>query len=181
MEPSTFAGDVRHAVGAVNGTRGVGHVGSGAEFSSCGRYRYTLWRTWDAGAPPVMFVMLNPSTADAAQNDPTIRRCIGFARDWGYGGVRVGNLFAWRTPYPRALRSAPEPVGRDNDGALRELADGAALVIAAWGVHGAWRGRAQAFRQAFPRPLHALCITKSGEPAHPLRLRRACTPFPLER
>ncbi len=155
-------------------------MGSGAEFSPCGRYRYTLWRTWDADAPLVMFIMLNPSTADATRNDPTIRRCIGFARDWGYGGVRVGNLFAWRTPYPEVLRSVVDPIGRDNDSALRELAEEAELVIAAWGVHGAWQGRAQAFRQAFPRPLHALGITKAGEPAHPLRLRRTCRPFPME-
>ena len=153
---------------------------NGAEFSGCGRYRYKLWRTWDASQPPVMFIMLNPSTADATRNDPTIRRCIGFARDWGYGGVRVGNLFAWRTPYPQALRTAPEPIGAENDDALWELATGSALVIAAWGVHGQWRDRAQAFRQAFSHPLHALGITKAGEPAHPLRLRRTCKPFPLE-
>lgn len=154
---------------------------SDAAFSPCGRYRYKLWRVWDDARPPVLFVMLNPATADATQNDPTIRRCIGFARDWGYGGVRVGNLFAWRTPYPEVLRKAEDPVGRDNDSALHELARGAALVIAAWGVHGAWGDRAQAFRREFAQPLHALGITKSGEPAHPLRLRRNCTPFLLKR
>ena len=76
---------------------------SGADFSECGRYRYKLWRTWDDIRPVVMFIMLNPSTADATADDPTIRRCIGFARAWGYGGVRVGNLFAWRTPYPQRV------------------------------------------------------------------------------
>ena len=76
---------------------------SGADFSECGRYRYKLWRTWDDVRPVVMFIMLNPSTADATADDPTIRRCIGFAHDWGYGGVRVGNLFAWRTPYPQRV------------------------------------------------------------------------------
>ena len=151
----------------------------GATFSPCGRYRYTLWRTWDNAQPPVMFVMLNPSTADATIDDPTIRRCIGFARDWGFGGLRVGNLFAWRTPYPSALRFASEPIGEENERALRELAEGSALVVAAWGVHGGWQKRARAFRQEFPYPLHALGITKSGEPAHPLRLRRTCRPFPL--
>ena len=153
---------------------------SGAEFSDCGRYRYKLWRTWDDSQPPVMFIMLNPSTADATINDPTIRRCIGFARAWGYGGVRVGNLFAWRTPYPQVLRSVADPIGQGNDGALHEMANGAALVVAAWGVHGAWGDRAQAFRQEFTHPLHALGITKSGDPAHPLRLRRTCRPFLLE-
>ncbi len=153
----------------------------GAEFSDCGRYRYKLWRTWDDARLPVMFIMLNPATADATRNDPTIRRCIGFARDWGYGGVRVGNLFAWRTPYPAELRTVANPIGEKNDGALREMAGGSALVVAAWGVHGQWRDRAQAFRQTFSRPLHALGITKSGEPAHPLRLRRTCRPFLLDR
>ena len=156
------------------------HMQSGARFSPCGQYRYALWRTWNAALPPVMFIMLNPSTADATHNDPTIRRCIGFARDWGYGGVRVGNLFAWRTPYPQVLRSVADPIGRKNDGALLDLADGAALVVAAWGVHGAWQERAQQFRQEFTQPLHALGITKAGEPAHPLRLRRTCRPFPLD-
>jgi len=163
----------------VDGITRAGLAQDGAEFSDCGRYRYKLWRVWDGTRPPVLFIMLNPATADATRNDPTIRRCIGFARDWGYGGVRVGNLFAWRTPYPYALRAAPEPIGEGNDRALRELAEGAALVVAAWGVHGAWRDRAQAFRQVFTHPLHALGITKSGEPAHPLRLRRTCTPFLL--
>ena len=153
---------------------------SGADFSDCGRYRYKLWRTWDDIRPDVMFIMLNPSTADATADDPTIRRCIGFAHDWGYGGVRVGNLFAWRTPYPQALRSALDPIGRHNDSALCELAEGAALVVAAWGVHGMWLARAQTVRQRFTRPLHALGVTKSGEPAHPLRLRRTCTPFLLK-
>jgi hypothetical protein len=157
------------------------HTQSGADFSECGRYRYKLWRTWDDIRPVVMFIMLNPSTADATANDPTIRRCIGFAHDWGYGGVRVGNLFAWRTPYPQALRSALDPIGRHNDGALCELAEGAALVVAAWGVHGMWLARARTVRQRFTRPLHALGVTKSGEPAHPLRLRRTCTPFLLDR
>ena len=128
-----------------------------------------------------MFIMLNPSTADASADDPTIRRCIGFAHDWGYGGVRVGNLFAWRTPYPAVLRSVSDPIGRDNDGALRQLAAGAALVVAAWGVHGTLHERAQAFCQQFPHALHALGITQSGEPAHPLRLRRTCTPFLLDK
>ena len=163
----------------MSGMAGDDPAQSGAEFSACGRYRYKLWRVWDVGLPPVMFIMLNPSTADATNDDPTIRRCIGFARDWGYGSVRVGNLFAWRTPYPSALRVALDPVGRENDGALLELANGAALVVAAWGIHGAWSGRGQIVRKRFSHRLHALGMTKSGEPAHPLRLRRTSRPFLL--
>ena len=125
----------------------------GATATSCGG-------TWDDIRPVVMFIMLNPSTADATADDPTIRRCIGFTHDWGYGGVRVGNLFAWRTPYPQALRSALDPIGRHNDSALCELAEGAALVVAAWGVNGMWLARSQTIRQQFTRPLHALGVTK---------------------
>ncbi len=164
----------------MSGMAGVDPTQSGAEFSACGRYRYKLWRVWDHTHPVIFFIMLNPSTADAENDDPTIRRCIRFARDWGYGGVRVGNLFAWRTPYPSALRVAPEPVGRENDNALLELAEGAALIVAAWGMHGAWGGRGQVVRKRFSDRLHALGMTKSGEPAHPLRLRRTSRPFLLE-
>lgn len=88
---------------------------SGANFSRCRRFRYALWREWDATLPAVMLIGLNPSTADANHNDPTIRRCIGFARDWGFGGVRVLNLFAFRATYPDDLKAAADPVGPRND------------------------------------------------------------------
>ena len=90
----------------------------GAELSGCGRYRYKLWRIWDPDLPPILFVMLNPSTADANSDDRTIRRCVAFAKRDGFGGLLVGNLFAYRTPYPRVLRKAEEPVGDGNDVAL---------------------------------------------------------------
>jgi len=91
-------------------TAALDQPGSGAEISDCQRYRYALWRRW-ADGPAVLFVMLNPSTADARSDDPTIRRCIGFARSWDYAAVLVANLFALRTPTPAdccepALRSA---------------------------------------------------------------------------
>ena len=90
----------------------------GAELSGCGRYRYKLWRIWDPDLPPILFVMLNPSTADANSDDRTIRRCVAFAKRDGFGRLLVGNLFAYRTPYPRVLRKAEEPVGDGNDVAL---------------------------------------------------------------
>ncbi len=77
---------------------------SGANFSRCRRYRYTLWRIWDPKQQPVMMIGLNPSTADAQSNDPTIRRCIGFARDWDAGGLIMTNLFAFRATYPTDLK-----------------------------------------------------------------------------
>jgi hypothetical protein len=78
-------------------------LGMGAEFSDCGTYRYALWRTWNALQPGVLFVGLNPSTADATTDDPTIRRCIGFAKRWGYGGITMANVFAYRATDPREM------------------------------------------------------------------------------
>ena len=145
----------------------------GAAFSRDRRYRYRLWRRWDRSRPAIAFCMLNPSTADARRDDPTIRRCIGFARDWGYGGIEVVNIFALRATDPRALRSARDPVGPRNDAFMRQAAARSPVVIA-WGVHGALRGRgATALRLFGPRTrLLALGRTRSGAPRHPLYLRR---------
>lgn len=148
-----------------------------AELSPCRRYRYALWRTWDHGLPRVMFIGLNPSTADETADDPTLRRTMAFARRWGYGGVGNGNLFAFRARDPRAMMAADDPVGPDNDAWLRRLADEAGLVVAAWGNHGAFRGRAAAVRRAL-RELHVLGLNASGEPAHPLYQRADTRPAP---
>jgi len=88
---------------------------SGAVFSPCDRYRYVLWRTWKPHIPSVVFIGLNPSTADAQRNDPTIRRCIGFAQTWGYGGIIIANLFSYRATQPNTLRQVSDPVGPDTD------------------------------------------------------------------
>src|SRR3989449_11540410 len=109
-------------------------------FSRCGTYRYALWRRWAAG-PQVLFVMLNPSTADAQRDDPTIRRCIGFARRWGCGGIEVVNLFALRATDPRRLRYTRDPVGPENVAHLARAAGRASLVGAAWGADPAARSR----------------------------------------
>ncbi len=87
---------------------------NGAVLSADGVYRYRLWRTWDASKPTLAFLMLNPSTADATEDDPTIRRCLGFAKEWGYGSLVVVNLFALRSPNPDALRENDDPVGPEN-------------------------------------------------------------------
>jgi hypothetical protein len=146
-----------------------------ARLSCCGRYRYALWRRW-ADGPQVLFVMLNPSTADARRDDPTIRRCIDFARRWGFGSLAVGNLFAYRTPFPHALRRAEAPVGPRNDRWLRRLAAQSARVVAAWGDDGAWLDRDRAVRRLLPG-LHALGFTKAGRPRHPLYLPAAARPL----
>ena len=144
-----------------------------------GPYRYRLWRRWD-DADTLLFVMLNPSTADHQRDDPTLRRCMGFARRWGFGGVEVVNLFAWRATRPRALREAPDPVGPRNDQVIAEAAACCAAVIAAWGAHGALRDRAAvvraALRAASPR---CLGLTAAGQPRHPLYVPADAQPMPL--
>lgn len=150
---------------------------TGAIFSKCRTYRYSLWREWDAGRGYALFVALNPSTADESHDDPTIRRCIGFARDWGYGAVCVGNLFAFRATRPADLRAAADPVGPGNDRHLRRLAADAAIVIGAWGVHGGYRDRDLAVLRRLPVS-HCLATTKGGHPAHPLYQPKTRTPEP---
>ena len=109
---------------------------NGAELSDCGLYRYLLTRTWDAQCERVVFIGLNPSTADATEDDPTIRRIIGFARSWGYGGVDMLNLFAFRATDPSDLKAAVDPVGPKNDRYLAEYTSRSHATVAAWGVHG---------------------------------------------
>ena len=147
-----------------------------ARFSPCRTYRYGLWRRWGPGHT-LMVVGLNPSTADETQDDPTIRRCIGFARAWGFGALRMANLFAYRAISPERLRQAADPIGPENDRSLQELADGAGLVLAAWGSHGTFLGRNRAVRRLLP-DLHILRLTRTGEPAHPLYLPADLTPQP---
>ena len=150
-----------------------GDAPSTAGYSACEQYRYSLTRVWDAGAPRVLFVMLNPSTATEVQNDPTVERCERRARVLGFGGFRVTNIFAWRATDPRDMRAAADPIGPDNDATLLEGADWADRIIAAWGVHGAHleRGAAVAARLAEgAKPLYHLGLSKAGHPKHPLYL-----------
>lgn len=141
-----------------------------AVMSPCGRYRYRLTRKWLMGEGMVLFVMLNPSTADAEADDPTIRRCIGFAQRWGFQGLAVGNLFAWRATDPKDLRTVHDPVGIENDYHLTEMSMAAEATIAAWGVYGSYRGRD---REVLPFlcDVEHLGLTKQGRPRHPLYLR----------
>ncbi|HQR19741.1 MAG TPA: DUF1643 domain-containing protein [Burkholderiaceae bacterium] len=140
-----------------------------AALSPCGTYRYALWRKWASG-PQVLFVMLNPSTANATQDDPTIRRCIGFARSWGFGSLAVGNLFAFRCTDPSQLQTARDPVGPENDRWLKRLRNEASLCVAAWGNEGSRSGRSITAR-ALIEPTHALGLTTFGAPRHPLYVR----------
>ena len=139
----------------------------GASISECGRYRYLLWRIWDREKPFISFIGLNPSTANAKKDDPTIRRCIGFAERWGYGGLYMVNLFAWRATNPKHMMSVEKPIGPLSDEYIKVAIENSELMIAAWGVNGQHRNRAEAVKKMIPN-LKALKINKRGEPAHPL-------------
>jgi hypothetical protein len=147
-----------------------------AEFSPCRTWRYALWRTWDSSAPYAMFIGLNPSTADEIENDPTVTRCIGYSRTWGYGGLCMTNLFAYRDTDPRGMKAAPDPIGPDNDEWLDRLARAAGVVVAAWGTHGVHQGRDCVVRARLTGVLHYLKLTKFGHPQHPLYLRADLKP-----
>lgn len=153
---------------------------SGAAISSCGIYRYTLDRVWDTSLPVAVFVMLNPSTADASTNDRTISKCIKFAKREGYGGITVINLFSLRSTDPEALRSHPDPVGPDNTAWIGAVLDrDPAVVIAAWGAHPFAEERAAevtALVAAHGLRMKCLGVTKAGHPKHPLYLA-ATTPL----
>lgn len=152
----------------------------GASFSACGAYRYVLWRTWGDGAP-LNVIGLNPSTADATRDDPTIRRCTDFARRWGLGGVVVTNLFGLRSTQPRGLYEHREPVGGENDAAILAQAQAAGMVLAAWGTHGALHGRGAAVAALLRErsvPLLAFSPTRDGHPRHPLYVPKVAEPRP---
>lgn len=138
-----------------------------------GAYRYQLWREWGPG-PTCAFVMLNPSTADAEQDDPTIRRCLGFAKSWGHGRLVVVNIYPLRATDPAELNGPIDPYGPPgrNEAAIESAAQEASFVVAAWG---ATRHRTPAAQRAIRavtkhRDLYRLRATKDGAPAHPLYL-----------
>ncbi|HKJ00091.1 MAG TPA: DUF1643 domain-containing protein [bacterium] len=150
-----------------------------AVFDASGCYRYTLTRRWAPGGDSVAFVLLNPSTADAERDDPTIRRCMGFARDWGFAALEVVNLFAWRVTQPAGLRRAPDPVGPENDAHLLRVTQAARRVVLAWGIHGALGGRDAAvcaLLASAVRRLECLGVTQGGHPRHVLYLPRDTRP-----
>lgn len=155
-------------------------VKKGAVLSDCGTYRYRLTRQWNSGAFRLTWVMLNPSTADAEVDDPTIRRCMGFARAWGYGGIVVVNLFALRATDPRELREHDAPVGPENDEHIRKVASDGAPVICAWGANVFAAERAasvlEILRHAQGAGVRCLGTTKGGAPRHPLYVPAATKP-----
>lgn len=147
-----------------------------AWFSPDRTYRYLLTRRWDVLKPVMAFVMLNPSTADAFQPDPTITRCAGFARREGCGGIEIANLFALRATDPRELAGHADPAGPDNDRMLADLGALSGVVVAAWGAHPAAISRGAAVARALTAAqpvvqVRCLGVTKDGHPRHPLYVR----------
>jgi len=153
---------------------------SGADFSDCGAYRYRLWRRWGEGGK-VTFVMLNPSTADATRNDPTIERCHRRAVAMGFSALDVVNIFGYRATDPKDLKRATEPIGKDNDKAIITSLKDAEMTICAWGSHGDHLNRHEAIRRLLKDnnlAAHVLSLTTKGQPGHPLYLSYSKQPFP---
>lgn len=155
-------------------------LASDAMFSPCGRYRYRLRRQLRPhGGRVCLFVMLNPSKANATDDDPTIRRCIGFARAWDFDWLKVVNLFALTATDPAEMLRATDPVGPDNDPHLRGEAGAADLVVCAWGKHGSHLGRDRVVADLlYHYDLHCLGTNKDGSPKHPLYCRADTQPMP---
>jgi hypothetical protein len=155
-----------------------------ATLSDCGTFRYRLLRKWGCGSP-LLFVMLNPSTADAEEDDPTIRRCVKFAQAHDYGALEVVNLFAYRATDPKDLRRAGYPVGPENDHHIAEAVRDSAGVCVAWGANAAGLERPGiVLRQlrdlGVNRRLFCLRVTRGGYPQHPLMLPSSCRLMPFE-
>lgn len=138
----------------------------GAQFSEDRQYRYALWRIWNENRPVIMFIGLNPSTANERSNDPTIRRVMRFTNDWGYGGFYMMNLFAWVTPYPRDLERAADPVGL-NDEWLQKIYNATEFTVYVWGSFPQAGERAKVVHEMCPGG-YCLGTSKMGNPLHPL-------------
>lgn len=159
-----------------------GETTSLAWFSDCTKYRYLLTRTWDINRASVLFIMLNPSTADEKKNDPTVKRCFDYAHRWGFGSMEVANLFAYRSTDPAQLMKVEDPIGPNNTDMITRSVKRVGMVIGAWGTN-------------VPNPfyiktahlvmdvvtkynhLYALSRTKEGMPSHPLYLKKDAIPF----
>jgi hypothetical protein len=147
-----------------------------ALFSRCGTFRYRLGRRWGEG-PRVAFVLLNPSTADELVDDPTIRRCIGFAQREGFGGLEIVNLYAYRATRPVDLRRAGYPTGPENDMHIAAAISDCAKVVVAWGVQARGSDRPEQvldLLRQLRKPAYCLRVTLAGHPEHPLRLPGTC-------
>lgn len=157
-----------------------------AVYSDCEQYRYSLTRTWDTAGARALFIMLNPSTATEIQNDPTVERCERRARTLGFGAFRVVNIFAYRATDPNDMRAADDPIGPDNDAAIRQsvaewVRNPDDLILCAWGSHGVFLDRGKqviSILRDIGNPLYSLGLTKGGLPKHPLYISYDQQPEP---
>ena len=135
-------------------------------------YRYQLSRSWDIDKPKILFIMLNPSTADEFVEDPTIRRIVNYAKDWGYGSVYVGNLYAFRSTDPKGLNSVEDPIGPENITNIQVLIGLVDKVVYAWGNE---RKEPEWLKKIVTNP-YCIDISKKGIPKHPLYLKKCLKP-----
>lgn len=138
-------------------------------------YRYVLSRIWDETKPMVMIIGLNPSTADETEDDPTIGRCISFSKSWGYGGVYMLNLFAFRATQPSDMFEALTPIGSENDNFIEMYAKKVDKIICAWGNDGVYKDRSHYIQKKITN-LFYLKMNQTGEPSHPLYLKSDLVP-----
>lgn len=160
----------------------ISALDKGALFSPCRRYRYMLWRRWDGSKDACAFIGLNPSTADETQDDPTVRRCIRYAQDWGYGALWMLNIFAFRATDPKVMKvEGSNAIGPRNNEYLFHATRQADITIAAWGTHGTHLSRSEDVCRLLSQGdmrLHVLSLTSGGHPGHPLYLRADLQPMP---
>jgi hypothetical protein len=136
-----------------------------------------LSRIWDKSKPYILFIGFNPSTADENKDDPTIRKCINYAKYWGYGGLKMANLFAYRATLPTDLKNAKNPIGVDNDRYIESLSKEAEVTVVAWSNDGTYLGRDKEVLKLIKNPM-CLNINKSGQPSHPLYQKNCLSPQP---
>ncbi len=141
----------------------------GAILSRDRSYRYVLWREWDTTKGTCVFIGLNPSTANETEDDPTLRRCVNFAKDWGFGRCVMLNLFAYRATNPDELKNQDKPVGYKNNHHLKVQSAGGDMVVVAWGNHGSLLNRDKKVLKLLKDiPIKCFQVTVKGQPAHPL-------------
>lgn len=167
------------------------HSPNGAWFSDDENHRYMLWRDLQGGLfhsarieIACLFIMLNPSTADASHDDPTVRRCIDYATRWNFHQLVVCNLFAWRSTDPEGLHKAEDPIGPENDRAILLAAETADLVVCAWGNHGSLNQRGSKVQTMLIDhgvKLYCLGQNQDGAPVHPLYQRKDLKPKRISR
>jgi len=156
------------------------YISTNANISDCGQYRYCLSRVWDNTKPSVAFIMLNPSTADGQKDDATIRRCVGFAKSWGYGSLYVVNLFAFRSKEPTDLLKTMDPIGKENEDWLKQIQSLVHLTVCAWGngkiVDKIFKNNEEYRPLQHFKNLNYIDLSKDGTPKHPLYLSKFLLP-----